>query len=47
MKGGAMAVRPARRIWRRLGSHAAVAPQPRRPVWARLLAAKTLQSLVS
>jgi hypothetical protein len=44
MKGGAMAVRPARRVWRR----AQPAPSPiRRPWWARLLAAVTLESLVS
>jgi hypothetical protein len=44
MKGGAMAVRPARRLWR----HAQPAPSPiRRPWWARLLAAVTLESLVS
>ncbi|MGY1691490.1 hypothetical protein [Geodermatophilus sp. SYSU D01105] len=43
MKGGAMAVRPARRLWRR----ADPAPPPtRRPWWARLLAAVTLESLV-
>ncbi|GAB3326519.1 hypothetical protein GCM10027451_51890 [Geodermatophilus aquaeductus] len=42
MKGGAMAVRPARRIWRR-----APLPAPtRRPWWARLLAATALERLV-
>ncbi|WP_199589360.1 hypothetical protein [Blastococcus sp. TF02A-26] len=44
MKGGSMAVRPARRGWRRLP--VSVAPPRRRPWWARLLAAVPLQSLV-
>ncbi|MGY1741933.1 MULTISPECIES: hypothetical protein [unclassified Blastococcus] len=43
MKGGAMAVRPARRLWRRTRP---APPAPRRPWWARLLSAKALQSLV-
>jgi hypothetical protein len=39
MRGGAMAVRPARRLWRR-----APLPAPtRRPWWARLLAATPLE----
>lgn len=45
MKGGVMAVRPARRAWRRTRP-AATGPLPRRPTWARLLSAVTLQSLV-
>jgi hypothetical protein len=47
MKGGAMAVRPAERGWRRRRS-APPAPtaRTRRPWWARLLAATTLESLV-
>ena len=49
MKGGAMAVRPAERGWRRRPS-SPPAPAPatrrRRPWWARLLAARTLESLV-
>ena len=45
MKGGVMAVRPARRAW--LRTHpAATGPLPRRPTWARLLSAVTLRSLV-
>jgi hypothetical protein len=43
MKGGVMAVRPAERGWRR---RRPVPPPVRRPWWARLLAAVTLQSLV-
>jgi hypothetical protein len=44
MKGGTTAVRPARSVWRRMRP----APQPtRRPWWARLLAARTLQSFVA
>jgi hypothetical protein len=43
MKGGVLAVRPAERGWRRRRP-AAVAQ--RRPWWARLLAATTLESLV-
>jgi hypothetical protein len=45
MKGGVMAVRPARRGWRRTRP-AVVGPLPRRPWWARLLAATTLESLL-
>jgi len=44
MKGGAMAVRPARRLWSR--QPVASAPAGRRPWWARLLAATTLESIV-
>lgn len=44
MKGGAMAVRPARRLWRR----ASPAPPPsRRPWWARLLSATALEKLIA
>ena len=43
MKGGRMAVRPAERGWRR---RRPAAPVKRRPWWARLLAATTLESLV-
>jgi hypothetical protein len=43
MKGGSTAIRPARRLWRRTRPPG---PLPRRPWWARLLAARTLQSLV-
>jgi hypothetical protein len=48
MKGGAMAVRPAERGWRRRRDHRSPAPvsSARRPWWARLLSAKTLQSLL-
>ena len=47
MKGGVMAVRPAERGWRRQRAHPAVAvPRTRRPWWARLLAATTLESLL-
>lgn len=47
MKGGAMAVRPAARGWRRQKPGPQVPARPRRrPWWARLLAAKSLQSLV-
>jgi hypothetical protein len=47
MKGGAMSVRPAERGWRRRRTAAPTTTAPkRRPWWARLLAAKTLQSLV-
>ena len=42
MKGGAMAVRPARRLWRRTRP----TPGIRRPWWARLLAATALERLV-
>jgi hypothetical protein len=45
MKGGAMAVQPAERGWRKHGPPTA-ATAPRRPWWARLLSAKTLQSLL-
>jgi hypothetical protein len=45
MKGGVMAVRPARHAWRRMRP-APTGPLPRRPTWARLLAAVTLRSLV-
>ena len=45
MKGGVMAVRPARRAWRR-ARPALVGPLPRRPWWARLLAATTLESVL-
>ncbi|MGY1593585.1 hypothetical protein ACI79D_16550 [Geodermatophilus sp. SYSU D00708] len=44
MKGGAVAVRPARRLWRRTRP---APPARRRPWWARLLAAVTLESLVA
>jgi hypothetical protein len=46
MKGGAMAVRPADRLWRTRRPAAAPAVRTRRPWWARLLAAVTLDSLV-
>jgi hypothetical protein len=45
MKGGLMAVRPAERGWRRRRSHPPV-ERTRRPWWARLLAATTLQSIL-
>jgi hypothetical protein len=45
MKGGVMAVRPAERAWRRVRP-APPASLTRRPWWARLLSAKTLQSLL-
>ena len=45
MKGGVMAVRPARRAWRRTRP-ATTGPLPRRPWWARLLAATTLESVL-
>ncbi|SEO83282.1 hypothetical protein [Trujillonella endophytica] len=44
MKGGRMAVRPARRLWRRQPT--STAPAGRRPWWARLLAATTLESVL-
>jgi hypothetical protein len=45
MKGGALAVRPARRGWRRLGGRRTPAgPARHRPWWARLLAATPLES---
>jgi hypothetical protein len=47
MKGGVMAVRRAERGWRRHRTHpAAAVPRTRRPWWARLLAATTLESLL-
>lgn len=47
MKGGAMAVRPAERGWRRdRRSPTPAPPAQRRPWWARLLSAKTLESLL-
>jgi hypothetical protein len=47
MKGGAMAVRPAERAWRRRRANVpAVVPRTRRPWWARLLAATTLESIL-
>ena len=47
MKGGAMAVRPAERGWRRRRTWSpAPSTRTRRPWWARLLAAKSLESLV-
>jgi hypothetical protein len=46
MKGGVMAVRPAERAWRRRRPAPSVAPTAR-PWWARLLSAKTLQSLLT
>ena len=45
MKGGVMAVRPAGRAWRRTRP-ATTGPLPRRPWWARLLAATTLESVL-
>ena len=47
MKGGAMAVRPARRGWRRLPTGRPGGQRTgRRPGWARLLAAVPLQRLL-
>jgi hypothetical protein len=47
MKGGAMAVRPAGRGRRRKRPHAPAAQaRSRRPWWARLLAATTLESIL-
>jgi hypothetical protein len=46
MKGGAMAVRPANRAWRRRRS-VATSARTRRPWWARLLAATALEKLVN
>jgi hypothetical protein len=47
MKGGAMAVRPATRAWRRRRSAASTtSARTRRPWWARLLAATALEKLV-
>src|SRR4051794_5161444 len=43
MKGGAMALRPAGRLWRRLPTSKPTEP---RPLWAKLLSAKSLQSLL-
>jgi hypothetical protein len=45
MKGGRMAVRPARRGWRRLKAAAVPAPA-RRPWWARLISATALDALL-
>lgn len=45
MKGGVMAVRPAQRAWRRTRP-TETGPLPRRPWWARLLAATTLESVL-
>ncbi|MGY1744195.1 hypothetical protein [Blastococcus sp. SYSU D00695] len=42
LRGGALAVRPSRRLWRR---RPPPAPAPRRPWWARLLAAVPLERL--
>lgn len=47
MKGGVMAVRPAERGWRRKRSGPTTGgTAPRRPWWARLLAATTLESIL-
>lgn len=46
MKGGAMAVRPAGRLWQR-ASPAGALPPARRPWWARLLSATALEKLIS
>ena len=47
MKGGAMAVRPAERGWRRRRTRTTAPPvHTRRPWWARVLSARTLQSLL-
>ena len=47
MTGGVMAVRSAERGWRRRRSPAPIAVgRTRRPWWARLLAATTLESIV-
>jgi len=47
MKGGAMAVRPAERGWRRRRQHtAASTARTRRPWWARLLSATALESIL-
>lgn len=46
MKGGVMAVRPAERGWRRERSRPTAAVPTRRPWWARLLAATTLESIL-
>ena len=50
MKGGAMAVRPARRGWSALprprSGRAPSTSLPKRPLWARLLAATTLQAVL-
>jgi hypothetical protein len=46
MKGGAMAVRPAERGWHRQGTRPPAPARTRRPWWARLLAATTLESLL-
>jgi hypothetical protein len=47
MKGGAMAVRPAGRGWRRRRARPADSPRSRRPWWARLLSATMLESLLA
>jgi hypothetical protein len=46
MKGGVMAVRPAGRGWRRRRPAATPVARTRRPWWARLLSATTLNSLL-
>jgi hypothetical protein len=47
MKGGVMAVRPAERGWLRRRARPPARPRAaRRPWWARLLAARTLESLL-
>jgi hypothetical protein len=46
MKGGAMAVRPARHGWRRISAPQAAPAARRRPWWARLLSATALRALV-
>jgi len=47
MKGGVMAVRPAERGWlRRRSPPAAAASRMRRPLWARILSATALGSLL-
>ena len=46
MKGGVMAVRPAERGWLRKRSRPTAAAPTRRPWWARLLAATTLESIL-
>jgi hypothetical protein len=46
MKGGSMAVRPAERGWRRPRTAASIPAAPPRPLWATLLSAKSLQSLL-
>ncbi|MEX5718610.1 hypothetical protein [Geodermatophilus maliterrae] len=47
MKGGAMAVRPANRLWRRDRAHpAAPVARTRRPLWARLLSTTALEAVL-